>query len=100
MLADKYQQLLTAYVDGEISSRQRRMVQKLLRKSPEARKMLRLLQADSNALISLPAPPPAPDLSASVILRIAQQKIHPSRRSIRPQTISIRTAFAAAASVM
>src|SRR5438105_4517825 len=74
MLAEKYQELLTAYVDGELSARQRRAVYKLLRRSAEARALLRQLQEDSHSLIELPPPPPAPDFAGSVMLSNTPEK--------------------------
>jgi len=102
MLDEKYQELLTAYVDGELSARQRRAVHKLLRRSAEARTLLRMLQEDSHTLLELPPPPPAPDFSESVMLRISQHDILlPPRRPIRPkQGITLWTGMAAAAAVL
>src|SRR5215831_7986877 len=54
MLSDQFRQLLTAYVDGELSSRQRKAVQRLLRRSPEARSLLLKLQEDARRLRALP----------------------------------------------
>ena len=56
MLLDRYRQLLTAYVDGELSSRQRRHVVRLLHRSAEARRLLRQLEADAKSLRDLPRP--------------------------------------------
>jgi hypothetical protein len=102
MLDEKYQELLTAYVDGELSARQRRAVQKLLRRSAEARNLLRKLQEDSHSLLELPPPPPAPDFADSVMLSISQHDILlPPRRPIRPkQGISLWAGLAAAAAVL
>ncbi len=52
-LSDRDYQLLTAYVDGELSSRQRRMVLRLLRRMPSARTLLRHLERDAHDLRSL-----------------------------------------------
>src|SRR5205823_6721130 len=102
MLDEKYQQLLTAYVDRELSARQRRAVHKLLRRSAEARALLRKLQEDSHSLLELPPPPPAPDFTDSVMLSISQHDILlPPRRVLRPkQGISLWTGLAAAAAVL
>jgi hypothetical protein len=103
MLEEKYRQLLTGYVDGALSARQRRAVQKLLRKSPEARELLRHLQADSDALILLPAPPTVPDLSDSVIQTIVQRGLQPGRKPAAPrppQGVPVWKAALAAAAVL
>jgi len=101
MLAERCLELLTAYVDGQLSARQQRLVQKLLKKSPEARTMLRKLQQDSRDLMELPSPPPAPDVSLSVMQAIAQRGLHPGRRRSRPVgTVPLWRVAAAAAAVL
>ena len=42
---ERVSELLSAYVDGELTQRQRRAVLRLLRQSPEARAQLQLLEA-------------------------------------------------------
>src|SRR2546430_2493824 len=56
MLPERGRELLTAYVDGELSARQRRHVLRLLRHSAEARRLLQRLQGDA-----APAPHPPTD---------------------------------------
>ncbi|HZY87647.1 MAG TPA: hypothetical protein VFE78_22600 [Gemmataceae bacterium] len=80
MLPDRYRQLLTAYVDGELSARQRRHAERLLRHSGEARQLLRQLEEDSRALRALPPMRPAADLSDAVLRGIAQRRLSPARR--------------------
>ena len=75
MLTEHYRELLTAYVDGEISGRQRRALHKLLRRSPEARKLLKEMQADSDEIRALPPARLEQDLSDSVLTLIAQRQI-------------------------
>ena len=79
MLPERYRQLLTAYVDGELSARQRRLLQKVLRRSPEARKLLKQMQSDSHELRALPPARLEQDLSDSVLTLIAQRQIQPPR---------------------
>ena len=43
MLPEQDRELLTSYVDGELSTRQRKTVLRLLRRSAEARELLRQL---------------------------------------------------------
>lgn len=82
MLRDRYRQLLTAYVDGELSSRQRRHVVRLLRRSPEARQLLHQLQEDAQAIRQLPRPTLPEDLSSPVLRNIAERRLTPGRRHI------------------
>src|SRR5579872_84320 len=79
MLSEHCRELLTAYVDGEINARERRSLQKLLRRSPEARKLLAEMQADSDEIRALPLARLDQDLSDSVLTLIAQRQIQPAR---------------------
>ncbi len=54
MLPERALELLTAYVDGELSSRQRNLVVRLLHKSPEARQILKDLQENARQIQQLP----------------------------------------------
>jgi hypothetical protein len=107
MLPDRYRQLLTAFVDGELSSRQRRHALRLLRRSGEARQLLRQLQGDSEVLRALAdrpmTPNLAPDLSASVLGTIAVRRLQPGGRrrlSVRPAGLPAWVGLAAAAAVL
>ena len=71
MLHERYRELLTAYVDGELSTRQRRYALRLLRRSVEAHKLLQRLQTDSRELRDLPRPRLDRDLSGAVLRKIA-----------------------------
>jgi hypothetical protein len=87
MLPERDRELLTAYVDGELSSRQRRHVVKLLKRNREARRLLEMLQADSASLIALPAVPKLDvDLSRPIENKIRERRLSPGRRL--PQPIS------------
>jgi hypothetical protein len=79
MLPERYRQLLTAFVDGELSPRQRRALNKLLKRSAEARALLERLQADSQELRALAPAPLQQDLSDSVLTLIAQRRIPPPK---------------------
>lgn len=89
MLHERYRQLLTAYVDGELSERQRRMVQRVLRRSSEARRLLRGLEGDSRVLRSLPKPSLDTDLSVGVVAAIADRKAKP-RSPVRTANRPVR----------
>jgi anti-sigma factor RsiW len=66
-LPERVTSLLTAYIDGELSSRKRRAVDRLLRKSPEARNLLSSMQQDSMILRHLPRKKMKADLSKTVL---------------------------------
>jgi hypothetical protein len=94
-------ELLTAYVDGELTNRQRKAVTRLLSKSPEARKLLAELQGDARALRDLPRPSLDRDLSADVIARIRERRLQPiRRRQTAPATLPAWTGMAIAASLL
>lgn len=82
MLSDRYRQLLTACVDGELSSRQRRHVSRLLRRSPEARQLLQQLQQDAHTLRRLPRPPLPADLAGPVLRTIGERQLMTGQRRI------------------
>jgi anti-sigma factor RsiW len=67
MLNERVTQLLTAYIDGELSSRKRRAVDRLLRKSQEARHLLNKMQQDSMILRHLPRKKMRADMSKTVL---------------------------------
>jgi hypothetical protein len=98
MLSEQFRQLLTAYVDGELSNRQTRAVQRLLRRSSEARALLRKLQEDSARVRGLPRQ----RLDDQFVTRVLEAIEHraprrvPARRPMPPQWAS----FAAAAAVL
>jgi anti-sigma factor RsiW len=81
MLSDRLLRLLTAYVDGEATAHQRRVVLRRLRKSPEARSVLKKLQDDANELRQLPACRLGQDLSQGILERIGSQVVRPIRIS-------------------
>jgi anti-sigma factor RsiW len=99
MLPELERQLLTAYVDGELSSRQSRQVLKLLHRSEEARTLLRELQENVRALRQLPRVYSHPALSDSVIQLIGSRRLKPQSRPTVPQRILLPawSGYAAAA---
>ncbi len=104
MLSERYRQLLTAYVDGELSGRQRRHVVKLLRRSLEARLLLRELQGDSQVLRAMSRPKtPVPDIALPVMQTIAARRLRPGQpaaSSSAPVGVSVWSALAAVAAVL
>jgi hypothetical protein len=81
MLSDRVRQLLTAYVDGELSAHQREAATRLLEQSAEARVFVQHLQADSAALRRLPRRQLGPKFSQKVVDAIGDSPSHVSRRS-------------------
>lgn len=75
MLSERITQLISAYVDGELSARERRAVSRLLRKSPEARLLLHQMKQDSMILRKLPRRKTQLDLSGSVMGTISLRNI-------------------------
>jgi hypothetical protein len=105
MLSERYRQLLTAYVDGELSGRQRRHVIKLLRHSREARHLLRELQGDSQVLRAMARPKtPVPDISLPILQTIAERRLRPGQivpaSSSAPTGVSVWRALLAVAAVL
>ncbi len=80
MLDERYRQLLSAYVDGELTPRQRAETLRLLNQSPEARELLRKLQQDATALRQLPRRKVNRDLATPVLQIIAERRLKPGRR--------------------
>jgi hypothetical protein len=102
MLADEAIQLLTGYVDGELSSRQRQSVLRLLHESSEARDLLLQLQANAHKIKQLPRRKLDPGFAAETVQLIVQRKGEP-KRPYRPAAMRLRLlpyAVAAAAVVL
>jgi hypothetical protein len=103
MLPERITELLSAYVDGELSSRERRSVTRILRKSAEARQMLHKLKKDSMILRKLPRKKTQIDLSQSAMGTISLRGIklpkvesvpQPPPGAARTRPFWIRTAVA------
>jgi hypothetical protein len=71
MLPDRYCKLLTAYVDGEASKHQVKVVTRLLERFPEARAFLAELQKNARALKELPVQSLEADFAEQVMSRIS-----------------------------
>jgi hypothetical protein len=101
MLSDSLRQLLTAYVDGELSNRQRRAVQRLLRRSAEARTLLRKLQEDAARLRALPRQHLDGEFSARVLSAVGRSRPPARPRvAVAPASFPMWAGFAAAAAVI
>jgi hypothetical protein len=79
MLSDQVTQLLTAFVDGELSQRQRKAVMRVLHKSSEARELLRQLQENAHKVKQLPRRKVEPSLVDAVMQAIAEQQAQPKQ---------------------
>lgn len=85
MLPEDLSELLSAYLDGEISARQRTTVTRLLDESEEARLLLGKLEGDAVALRHLSIQKPTIDLSGAILGAIAAEAPRRLRISV-PQT--------------
>ncbi len=74
MLTHQEKELLTAFVDGELTQRQRKDAASLLHGSNEAREFLRQLQENAHKLKSLPRRKVEPSLKNDVLAAIEQAK--------------------------
>jgi hypothetical protein len=81
MLSDQVRQLLSAYVDGELSARQREAATRLLEQYAEAREFLRQLEADAAALRRLPHRRLGPEFPQKILDRIGDHRLHRERRA-------------------
>lgn len=103
MLAEPYRELLSAYVDGELSAGQRRTIQRLLDRSPEAREYLRQLQADADNLRDLPRRRLDAEFPGRVLSAIRDRNLRPGRfrsASSVPVTLPGWISVACAAAVL
>jgi hypothetical protein len=80
MLSDRWYRLLTGYVDGVLSARERRAVESLLQRSPEARSLLEKLQQDAERLRRLPRVQLGTDLAEKVLKELGDR----SFRQVQP----------------
>jgi hypothetical protein len=101
MLPDRFRQLLTTYVDGEATPRQRQEIENLVQRSGEARELLRQLQGDAACLRALPRPGLGPDFTGQVLQAIADRRLQPGRQPAlaKGRTLPAWLGVAVAASV-
>src|SRR5216684_1274193 len=102
MLPDRLSRMLAAYVDGEMGAHQRKVVLRLLRRSSEARALLRKLQEDANLVRQLPRRNLDADFADLVMQRIAVGVPKPARYQIPTSgsPVPVSWALAAAAAVL
>ena len=73
MLSERISRILAAAVDGELTPRQRRAVDRLLLENEEARQMYKHLKRDSERLKKLPRRTPPAHLSSQVLQAVGSQ---------------------------
>jgi hypothetical protein len=78
MLTDQVTQLLAAFVDGELTQRQRKAVLRLLNRSSEARELLRQLQENAHKVKQLPRRKVEPSLVPDVLQAIGELQTQPA----------------------
>jgi hypothetical protein len=100
MLSEDARRLLAAYVDGELSARQREQTDRLLGQSAEARDLLELLQRDSGELRALRRQQLPPDFPLHVLRTIAEKKLTPTARPPAPRPFPFWLGAGVAAAVL
>src|SRR5437016_5851855 len=78
MLSEQHLQLLTTFVDGELSRRQRQAVMKLLHDSSDARSVLQELQEAAHRLRELPRHKLGAGFAGQVLGAIADRGLTPA----------------------
>jgi hypothetical protein len=101
MHANRLSRLLSAYVDGELPGQQQEAVMRLVRRSAQARALLRQLQEDAEILRALPARNVGQDLAPQILERIAATRRPLARsRILVGRSIPAWVGLAAAAAVL
>jgi hypothetical protein len=84
MLSERTKELLTAFVDGALTRRERKAVLRLLHGSSEARAFLRVLHENVHRLKQLPARSLPADFPSQVLRAIKDQNLRPTPVYPRP----------------
>jgi hypothetical protein len=100
MLSEEVRQLLASYVDGAVSARQRKQVDRLLRKSAEARELLEQLQRDSGELRAMRRQKLPQDFSLQVLRSIAEKQLKPAPPPPQPKPFPAWIGASVAAAVL
>ena len=98
MLSEQVRQLLSAYVDGELSHRQRKLALRLLHRTPEARALLQALQEDAQRLRQLTRVRLGPDFTTRVLQALPRSMV--SRRPAAEVSVPLWKGLAIAATVL
>lgn len=104
-MKDRHLQLLTAFVDGELSQRERKVVLRLLHGSSEARTVLQQLQENAHALKQLPQQRLPEDFAAAVLNAMKPRTTAPPVEAApalpaRRSRLRLATALATAAAIL
>jgi hypothetical protein len=97
MLSESHLELLTAFVDGELTRRQRKAVLRLLHLSSEARAVLRDLQEIAHRLRALPRRSLGSGFAEQVVQIIDERHLRPAAEAPAPRRRPRWIALAAAA---
>jgi hypothetical protein len=82
MLSEKDLELLTAFVDGEMTRRQRKAALRLLHRSSEARSVLQDFQENAHKLQELPSRKLGPEFVQQVLLALPEPVTLPSHQTV------------------
>ena len=100
MLSERNLQLLTAFVDGELTRRQRKLVMRLLNRSSQARSVLQELQEGAHRMRELPRRKLGEAFAGQVLQAIADQGLRVDSRHATTRRPRRWFAYAAAACVL
>ncbi len=101
MLSEQELELLTAFVDGDMSRRQRKAVLRLLHRSSEARAVLRDLQENVHRLMELPKRKVGEDLAPAILQAIEVRGLKPTLpQPVLRRRVPIWARYAVAASIL
>jgi hypothetical protein len=100
MLSERNLQLLTAFVDGELTRRERKLVMRLLNRSSQARSVLQELQEGAHRVRELPRRQLRESFANQVLQAIADQGLRVDSRHATARRPRRWFAYAAAACVL
>jgi hypothetical protein len=100
MLAERHLELLTAFVDGELTRRQRKAVLRLLHQSSEARSILQDLQEAAHRLRTLPPRTLGNAFAGQVLQAISDRGLQPAAQPVFHRRGRRWLGYAAAAALL
>ncbi|MBX9682084.1 MAG: hypothetical protein K2X38_25280 [Gemmataceae bacterium] len=84
MLADRHLELLTAFVDGVLTGRDREKAHRLLHESAEARDFVRKLQENASRIKALPRRKLSPEFTAKVVAALPKTTRAVPAKTVQP----------------